>query len=339
MKSSIILLFLFILYIEYKYLLIDYIESLFFIVKILDIKKNLSRYQFIVCSFGFENIENKGRIKNFLTSLEMSNPKSTVTLGISTFTKVDPLLMKFDLNINIEPYLNETRITLLKKYKTPDLVLIFFQSVRYKFYKEYLESHSEAEYVIFCDDDTLILNNPFDLLMKNQNEVHFMYDVFPYSNHEDHNYGWLVSWMKLSNKIKKKCGMSILNISLNSSVINNQIPWNSGLMMGKREHLIKISNLITHSFFCSGLFNSSTEQGLLNYLVLSGDMNKLGIEFHGHTIHDGQFLSCPSLLSLNDFKRKIRSGEVYIIHHYQFLRSIYRKVFDAKFREKIDLQL
>lgn len=99
----------------------------------------------------------------------------------------------------------------------------------------------------------------------------------------------------------------------------------------RNRELILICKLMSHSFLYPGMFQNNAEQGLLNYLYLFGSIAQLGIKFHGHTNQNGQFLSSPSLLSYNSFKQKIRSGEAYIIHHYQFLRGIYRIVFDIKF--------
>lgn len=300
------------------------------------LKKNISPFHFIVCHFGFEKIENKGRIKNVLVSLEMILPKSTIIIAISTNTQVDSSILNYTHNIRIERYINETQYSIYKKCNYP---CFYFNGIRYKFYYEYLKSHPEAKYAIFFDTDTIFLKNPFDLLMQNPEEVHFMYDFYPISDNTSLNNIWFYSWMQLNETIKEKCGISNLNSHLNFTEIENRIPMNSGLMMGKRENLILICKLMADSFTCPGMFINNAEQGLLNYLSVSGRLNLLGIKFHGHTNQNGQFLSCPSLLTLAQFRNRIHNSEVYAFHHYQFLRGIYRAVFDKDFREKIDLRL
>lgn len=153
-------------YKQYKKLTTACSDTPIFLINSAKFKNGLSQYLFIVCSFGYKIIKNAGKIKNFLVSIEMSIPNATIILAISTYTQVDPLLLNLNLNIHIERYLNETKSFLQEKYKFNYTDIYYFSGIRYKFYQEYLESHPEVEYAMFCDDDTLILKDPFELLKK-----------------------------------------------------------------------------------------------------------------------------------------------------------------------------
>ena len=74
----------------------------------------------------------------------------------------EPILLNSCIRIGSQKYLNSW------KY--------YFNSIRYKFYTDYFESNPNVEYSIFTDLDFLILKNPFELMSKDLEEVHFMYD-------------------------------------------------------------------------------------------------------------------------------------------------------------------
>ena len=62
-----------------------------------------------------------------------------------------------------------------------------------------------------------------------------------------------------------------------SDEFKNKIPLNSGLLMGSSKNIIKIADLIYTRFICPGMFPENAEQGLLNYLDLSGELKGLNI--------------------------------------------------------------
>lgn len=94
-------------------------------------------------------------------------------------------------------------------------------------------------------------------------------------------------------------------------------------MLGKTTNLIPVSEPIYKGFLCPGMFADNAEQGLLNQYVLSGQLSTLGIQFKGHYVPDGAFMSFPHSLNVNVFRDRINSGNVYAIHHYQLLKPAY----------------
>lgn len=145
---------------------------------------------------------------------------------------------------------------------------------------------------------------------------------------------WTNAWISLDDGIKRKCGITILNKTLDDESISPLIPWNSGLMMGKARNLLTITRFFSNAFLCPGMFKDNAEQGLLNYMYLTGQIFTLGIEFHGHHVINGAFMSCPHSLNVNVFRNRINSHQVYGIHHYQLLKSWY---VDACYPELIKL--
>lgn len=71
------------------------------------------------------------------------------------------------------------------------------------------------------------------------------------------------------------------------------------------------------------MFKNNNEQGLLNYLYLTGQIFELGIKFHGHHVINGAFMSCPHSLNVNVFRERIQTKQIYGIHHYQLLKPWY----------------
>ena len=191
------------------------------------------------------------------------------------------------------------------------------------FYSQYLKKHSEIKYVIISDDDTLFFRDPFPLINKNPNVVHLMEDIFPFSVTKDLNYIWLKSWSRLDKKIKEKCGFKQLNKTLLSDGIKNKIPLNVGLLMGSSKNIIKIAELIFARFICPGMFKKNAEQGLLNYLDLSGELKELGVPFKRHNIYNDSLLSCPNLLPIKNFIQQLNSSHFIALHHYQYLKEYY----------------
>lgn len=298
----------------------------------------LNKYRFIICYFGKKELINSNYIKRYLVSLCSTIPKSIVVIAVSIYTSVDPKLFNYyNLELHIERYGNETISSITQKYGKAS-VHYYFSGIRFIFYTKYFSSHPEVEYALFTDVDSLILQDPFELLRNNSYEVHVMYDIYPFSKHDDFNYVWMKAWALLSSSKKSSCGMFILNRSIDCSEIENIIPWNSGLMMGNCKNLLLICNLMATMFSCIGMFDHNAEQGLLNYLRISGQIETLGIRFHAHTVQTGNFVSCPDLITLKNFKERIKSNEIYILHHYNHLKRAYINSADDKIKYLLSLK-
>lgn len=282
---------------------------------------DISKNRFIICYFGQDKIGNTGQFRKYLNALSTTVPGAIVVFGVSEFTTVDQSLYNYDLTLQVEKYGNETFSMLSQKY--PDAYQYYYNGYRFEFYADYFESHPEVEYAIFSDVDMLILKNPFELMSKNPEEVHFMYDYKPFYRKSDNNYLWATAWNSLNNDVKRSCGIEVLNKSLDDNSILPLIPWNSGLMMGKAKNLLTFCRFFSKAFFCPGMFKNNAEQGLMNHLYLTGQIFTLGIKFHGHHVIDGAFMSCPHSLNVNAFRNRINTHQVYGIHHYQLLKSGY----------------
>lgn len=184
----------------------------------IDFSKNV----FIITYYGKEKIDNIGQFKKYMHALSTTVPGATVIFSISEFTTIDQSFYSYDLNLNIEKYGNETISSLSKKY--PDTFQHYYVGLRYNFYADYFESHPEIEYAIFSDVDMLFLKNPFELMRENPEEVHFMYDYKPFSRKTDNNYKWTNAWITLNKDVQRKCGITVLNKTLDDPSIQSLIP-------------------------------------------------------------------------------------------------------------------
>ena len=72
-------------------------------------------------------------------------------------------------------------------------------------------------------------------------------------------------------------------------------------MMGNSKNIIKIADLIFAKFICPGMFPKNAEQGLLNYLDLSGEIKELSIPIKRHNIYNDSFLSLPNYLPIKNY--------------------------------------
>ena len=259
-----------------------------------------NEFIFILCMFGKDILKSNDRMRKYFFTLNKFLPQSTIVLAISEFTLIEPNLIKFkNININIERYGNETIQDIIKKYKGD--CHFYYNGIRFSFYKNYLKNHPEIKYVVLSDDDTLFFRDPFILLDEDPNVVHMMEDIYPFSKTKDCNYIWTNAWVNLNNSIKLKCGFKLFNNTLLSNEIKNLVPLNSGMMIGSSKNIIKISELISSRFICSGMFPHNAEQGLLNYLDLSGELKELGFPIHRHNIFTGSLISCPDLLPIENY--------------------------------------
>jgi len=225
--------------------------------------------RFITCYFGAKEIKSNHIIRKYFKVLDNFVPYANIIFCVNEFTKIDPIVIQHqNITINIERFGNQTTEELRNKY--PYFSRNFYSGIRYYFYSQYLKNHSEIKYVIISDDDTLFFRDPFSLIYKDPNVVHFMEDILPFSVRRDPNYIWINAWASLDKKIKQKCGFKQLNLS--SDEFNKRIPINSGLLIGSSKNIIKIADLISTKFICPGIFPNNNEQGLLNYLDLTGEL-------------------------------------------------------------------
>ena len=303
-----------------------YFYFLFFIKNYTNIEKtSRNEFIFILCIFGKNILKNNQRIRKYFFTLNKFLNQSKIVLAVSEFTKIDPnIIIKYpNINITIERYGNEKIRDIRKKYHYPLASHIYYSGLRCSFYQHYLKNHSEIKYVVVSDDDTLFFRDPFKLIAEDPNVVHIMEDIYPFSKTDELNYKWTNAWFGLNNSIKLKCGFKLLNYTLLSNEIKDIIPLNSGMMIGSSKNIIKISELISSRFICSGMFPNNAEQGLLNYLDLSGELKELSFPIHRHNIFNGSFLSCPDKLPIDNYSQQINSDHLIAVHHYHYLRSDY----------------
>ena len=278
--------------------------------------------RFITCYLGVDEIKSNHRIRKYFQVLDNYVPYANIVFCVSNYTKIDPIIIQHKkIKINIERFGSRAIEKLLNK--NPYSSHYFYNGIRYYFYSKYLKKHSEIKYVVISDDDTLFFRDPFPLIDKAPNVVHLMEDIFPFSVTKDHNYIWTNAWACLDKKIKEKCGFKQLNKSLLSEEFKNKIPLNSGLLIGSSKNIIKISDLIFTRFICPGMFPRNAEQGLLNYLDLSGELKELSIPIKRHNIYNDSLLSCPDLLPIKNYIQQLNSSHFIALHHHQFLNKYY----------------
>ena len=276
--------------------------------------------RFIMCYLGAEEINGNHRVRKYFQVLDNFVPYANIIFCVNEYTKIDPIvIMHQNITINIERFGNQTKKELRNKY--PYFSRHFYSGIRYYFYSQYLKNHTEIKYVVISDDDTLFFRDPFPLINKDPNVVHFMEDIFPFSVKKDHNYIWINAWASLDKKIKEKCGFKQLNLL--SGEFNNKVPINSGLLMGSSKNIIKIADFISTKFICPGMFPNNNEQGLLNYLDLTGDLKQLNISFKRHNIYNDSFLSCPNVLPIENYIQQINASHFIALHHHQQLKKYY----------------
>ena len=274
---------------------------------------------FIVCIFGKNEFKDEGRQRHYLNALEQTMPGATVVFCLSTFTKIDRDIVNHrNISFRFERYGNgETRLMTNIYY----FYHFYFNGLRYAYYEQLLRDHPEVKYVTFSDDDTLFMGNPFSLINKENNthEVHVMNDDGKFLYKMGPNWVWTGKWSKLSNKTKDRCNIWRMNFPLDSPKIADIEYKNAGLMIGRRDDILNISALMGQSFLCPGMFINNAEQGLLNYLYITGQLNSTGAVIVGHYIRDGVLISCPDHINHNRYKEIMNSSNVIAIHHYQRL--------------------
>lgn len=308
-------------------LLINYFfYSFFFFIKNYKRTEIPSRkdFIFILCMFGKDILKSNDRIRKYFYTLDKFVQNSKIVLAVSEFTKIESSIIKYqNIEVCIERFGNVKIKDIEKKYKYPGASHYFYSGMRPSFYKHYLRLHPEIKYVAISDDDTLFFRDPFLLIAEDPSVVHIMEDVYPFSVTDNGNYIWTNAWVNLNNSTKLKCGFKLLNNNLLSKKIKDLIPLNSGMMIGSSKNIIKISELISSRFKCPGMFPNNAEQGLLNYLDLSGELKELGFPIHRHNLFNGSLLSCPDYLPLKNYIHQIKSNHLIAVHHHQLLNSSY----------------
>jgi len=193
--------------------------------------------RFITCFLGAKKIRRNHRIRKYFQALDHYVPYANVIFCVSEYTKIDPIIIRHkNITIKIKRFRNKVVEKIRNKY--PHSSRFFYNGIRYYFYSKYLKKNSKIKYVVISDDDTLFFRDPFPLIYKDPNVVHFMEDIYPFSVTKDGNYIWLNAWDCLDNKIKKKCRFKHLNKTILSDEYKNKIPLNSGLMMGSSKNII-----------------------------------------------------------------------------------------------------
>ena len=168
----------------------------------------------------------------------------------------------------------------------------------------------------------MFFRDPFPLIENEQNVVHLMEDFHPFSVTTNPNYIWTNAWFDLDKKIKEKCGFKLMNKTLLSNEFRNRFPLNSGFLMGYSKNIIKITELISTRFFCPEMFQNNAEQGLLNYLDLSGELKTLDIPIKRHNVYNDPIISCPNLLPINSYIKQVNSPHFIALHHHTFLNGL-----------------
>ena len=279
--------------------------------------------RFITCYLGAKEIKSNHRIRKYFEVLDNFVPYANVIFCVSEYTKIDPVVIQYkNIKINIERFGNETQEELKQKYKDC-FSSNYYSGIRYSFYLKYLKNHTEIKYVVISDDDTLFFRDPFSLIEKDPNIVHFMEDIKPFSVTNDFNYIWVNAWIGLDKKIKEKCGFKLMNITLLSNEFRNIIPLNSGFLMGSSKNIIKIVELMSTRFICPGMFLRNNEQGLLNFLDLSGELKELGFPIKRHNIYNDSIISCPNMLPINNYTKQVNSLHFIALHHHELLNKLY----------------
>ena len=295
---------------------------------------------FIVCMFGKDTLKSDHRLRRYFYTLNTFLPHSNIVLAVSEFTIIEPDLINYqNINISVEKYRNETFENIRRKYRYNGAGHFYYSGMRSSFYVNYLKEHPEIKYVVISDDDTLFFRDPFQLIVEDPSAVHIMEDIYPFSKTNDGNYKWTNAWVELNNSTKLRCGFKVFNNTLLSNEIKDLIPLNSGLMIGTANNIIKLNDLISSRFLCSGMFPENAEQGLLNYLDLSGELKELDFPIHRHNLYNGSLLSCPDLLPIENYTQQINSDHIIAVHHYNNLGAHYIKqspilfqtVFNIKF--------
>ena len=76
--------------------------------------------------------------------------------------------------------------------------------------------------------------------------------------------------------------------------------------------IYRLCKIVSDAFLCVGLYQSATEQGVVNYLYYSGEFDRHNIKIKGHHMNDHHIISCSEHLNIAGTKY---CQEWYIVHH------------------------
>lgn len=265
---------------------------------------------FFVCMFGVNKFRLTSRLRILLESLSQTMPRATFVVGLSPYTDASSLSHHgFELDIRIGRLKSNVRRSSLRG-KTADV----WSLLRSSFYRDYLSEHPEIEYVFYCDDDVMILRDPMELIENDPDVVHVMADAYPLTKKDDWNYIWLNAWNHVDDNDKERCNIRRLQYSLDDPIIANQIPLNAGLMCGRAKNVLTINTLLSETIACMKPSGKLTDQGLLNMLWLTGQINATGVKVMAHRI-TGKLVSCSDFLGHADLY--VNADKIVAMHHWQ----------------------
>lgn len=274
------------------------------------------RLLFIVCAFGSEKLEMTKKLRVLLASLSDTLPQASIVIGLSPGTIIpDHFGAEFNLSLEFA-FVNstDTPLTLAPKHSRWDIWLAM-SALRSMFHRDYLIKHPEVDYVFCCDQDTMILKDPM-VLVKDPETVHIRYDAYPLTKVDDMNFMWLRAWDSLPEDKKMKCGLRPLKHKLTDPEIANEIPLNVGLLFGKAKNILKIVSVMADRFACAEPWGSRGDQGLLNYLRFSGELNSTGVKIHGYHLTE-ELVSCPELMG--HAEAYIHGHKIVAMHHWNYV--------------------
>lgn len=274
------------------------------------------RLLFIVCAFGREKLEMTKKLRVLLASLSDTLPQASIVIGLSPETIVpDHFGAEFNLSIEFD-YVNSTDTprSLAPNHSGWDIWLAMM-ALRPMFHRDYLIKHPEIDYVFCCDEDTMIVKDPM-VLIRDPETVHLMYDAYPLTKVDDMNFMWLRAWDLLPEDEKRRCGLRPLKHKLTDPEIANEIPLNGGLLFGKATNVLKIVSLMADRFACAEPWGNRADQGLLNYLRFSGELNSTGVNIHGYHLTE-ELVSCPELMG--HAEAYIHGHKIVAMHHWNYV--------------------
>lgn len=240
-----------------------------------------------------------------LAGLARSLPEVPLVLIVSNYSLIDPQLFRH------HPKLIIHKVPASRAYDSACRAKNRFypNGIRYIHYVHFIEHHPEFHQVMVCDDDTLVLRDPFELLHRDPTRVHMMRDIYPMSVREDGNYIWFHAWEMLDPQTKQKFGLKT-KLAVSESEFDATIPVNSGFVLAVRSEFLKMARIMTVFRHLYSYGSALAEQGLINWLIFSGQFKDQSVNLHTYGIMD-EIVSCPWLMSK---KQLHRHKTIFVIH-------------------------
>ena len=275
---------------------------------------------YLTMCIGKETLENRHNLKRLLSSINQSSPCSTVYIITSVFTKVlYDEFSDYNLKIIIEPISNISVQDIKRKYNNKFKYKTWFWVHRYEFYEEFFSKHKEIEYVMIMDEDSLLLKDPNVLFAKDPEYIHMMHDFYNFSVRKDSNFRWLKGLhQRLAHKnLRDKCHIKDLKYPLYSDELAGEIPFNSGLMIGRADKIYQLCKFLSKLSLCVDIYNKACDQGIFNYLYFNGQISEQGFKIKEYYMNDRLLISCCEHLTP---ETATKSKEWFLIHHYRKLK-------------------